>query len=128
MYFDKNIPLETTNKEKKKHPWITNGILNSIKRRNKLYKLHICDRSNVERLERYKKYRNKLTSIIRASRKSYYHLQFEKAKNNCNSTWKIIKDIFNKHILIKLIDSFLKIRPIKHQLKLQPNLTSTLQE
>ena len=95
-YFDKNLPYEQSNKKKKGlHPWITRGILQSIKRRNTLYKNSIKNPSQ-ENIDKYKKYRNKLTSIIRCSRKSFYSTQFERATGNMSSTWRVVKDILCK--------------------------------
>ena len=95
-YFDKNIPYEHSNKKKKGlHSWITRGILQSIKRRNVLYKNSIKNPSQGN-IDKYKKYRNKLTSIIRCSRKSFYSTQFERATGNMSSTWRVVKDILCK--------------------------------
>ena len=104
FYFDKNCPIIEIDakKQRKKHPWITNGILRSIKKRNKLYKAYLCNKSDAECFEKYKRYRNNLTTIIRESRKLHFHHQFEKAKNNCNSTWKVIKEILNKRNTCKI--------------------------
>ena len=67
-YFDKHIPYEQSNKKKKGlHPWITRGILQSIKK-NALYKNSINNQSQGN-INKCKTYRNKLTSIIRCSRK-----------------------------------------------------------
>ena len=68
------------------HPWITRGILQSIKRRN----------PSQGNIDQYKIYRNKLTSIIRCSRKSFYSTQFERATGNMSSTWRVVKDILCK--------------------------------
>ena len=72
-YYNKNIPLvkNKQNNNKIKHPWITRGIVRSIKTRNKLYKSYICNPSE-HSLKKYKQYRNKLTDIIRTSKKTYY--------------------------------------------------------
>ena len=59
-YFDKYIPLERIKVKKGRQPWITKGILQSIKRRNVLYKRSLKKSSPVN-VEKYKKYRNKLT-------------------------------------------------------------------
>ena len=71
------------------------GILRSIKRRNVLYKRSMKNRSP-DNVEKYKKYRNKLTSIIRCSRRLFYSKRFESANGNISSTWKIVKDILCK--------------------------------
>lgn len=49
------------------HPWLTKGILNSIKRKNKLYKRYRKN-PNDENKSKYFKFRNKLTHIMRKSK------------------------------------------------------------
>ena len=95
-YYNKNIPLVRIklNKNKAKKPWITRGILRSIATRNRLYKKALRSKVNTD-LDKYKKYRNKLTSIIRLSRKLYYSNKILSTQNN-NSLWNIIKDLIGK--------------------------------
>ena len=95
-HFNKLVPLvKSSYKKSGNRPWITRGILLSIKRRNILYKKSVQKPSQHNK-EKYKKYRNKLTSIIRSSRSLYYSKQFENVKGNMSSTWRIIKDILHK--------------------------------
>ena len=54
-------------------PWITKGLLKSIKKKNKLYKNYICNRSNSQ-LAKYKTYKNKLTLLLRTAEKQYYDM------------------------------------------------------
>lgn len=58
-------------------PWITKSIINSINTKKKLYKAYICKPTQVKKT-RYTIYRNKLTSVIRAAKKSYFAEVFEK--------------------------------------------------
>ena len=105
FYYNKNIPL-TSNKSRKRinNPWITKGILRSIKTRNRLYKTALKSQNN-EKLSKYKQYRNRLTSIIRLSRKLYYSRKLENSKNNVNSLWNCVNDLVGEkiHILIIII-------------------------
>ena len=96
-YYKKNIPLIHNKSSKRKtcQPWITNGILNSIKKRNRLYKNYLRD-STPFNLEKYKKFRNKLTCIIRESRKMYYSDKLRLVKGNLTTTWKIINELIGK--------------------------------
>ena len=96
-YLDRNIPKEK-NKNKSKtprNPWITRGILRSIKKRNKLYKINLENPSQ-NNLTKYKNYRNKLTSIIRASKQLYFSRRFENTRGNMSATWKNIHDVLGK--------------------------------
>lgn len=52
-------------------PWITKGLQNACKKKNTLYREFIMNRS-IEAENKYKKYKNKLTSILRLCKKEYY--------------------------------------------------------
>ena len=57
------------------NPWLTRGILSSIKNKNRLFKLL---KSNLITKSYYNKYRNNLTSIIRTSKKKLFSIYFYK--------------------------------------------------
>ena len=96
-YYNKNIPLvKTKSRKKNKRPWITKEILQSIKTRNKLYKLAITSQCN-ENVVSYKKYRNKLNGLIRLSRKMYYSQKLENNKNHVNGIWDTVNDLTGKN-------------------------------
>lgn len=71
---DENCPVKQfqTNVKQRNEPWITKGIKNACKKKNKLYCDFIRTRTS-ETETRYKKYKNKLTSIIRCAKKDYYY-------------------------------------------------------
>ena len=96
-YYDHFIPLvvNTNCKNQKKMPWITKGILRSIHTRNKLYKLSLRH-PTINNKEKYKKYRNKLTTLIRLSRKLYYSNKLEGNKSNLNSVWRTINELIKR--------------------------------
>ena len=82
---DKHAPLTAlTRKEKrlKKKPWITPGILASIKTKNKLFKKVFKKNSTNSEKEPYKKYLNKLTHIKDVSKQNYY----QNLLSNCKSS------------------------------------------
>ena len=97
QYYDKNIPLVQIKPSRNtaRNPWITRGILNSIKTRNILYKSYIC-KPSVQNHNCYKQYRNKLTKTIRTSKTMYFSQELQKAEGNTNSTWKVINKLINK--------------------------------
>ena len=97
QYYEKNVPLIQIKPCKKsaKNPWITQGILNSIKTRNKLYKSYIC-KPSPQSHDIYKQYRNKLTKTIRKSKIAYYSQELQRAEGDTNSTWKVLNKIMNK--------------------------------
>ena len=81
-------------------PWLTAGILQSIKCRDVLYRrLLSTPRESVQycsieqNLDTYKKL---LKKTIRLAKAKYYLDQFEKNKSNIRHTWSTIKDILGK--------------------------------
>ena len=49
-----------------------------------------------KKLEKYKRYKNKLTSIIRHSEKLYYNNLLVKYKNDIRSMWSVINKVIKK--------------------------------
>jgi len=82
---------------RKKHkyvdkPWITTGILKSIKKKHHLFKQSFI-KKDANAISKYKKYKNKLTKVIKLSQHQYYLDRFENCKNNIQQTWREIKNI-----------------------------------
>lgn len=96
--YDKHLPKvkKKINKRKETKPWITAGIIKSIKTRNKLYKTFLKRPTEINK-NKYVSYRNKLTHIIRSSTKKYYYEKFQSCKNNIKNTWRTINDILGKN-------------------------------
>ena len=94
---NKHAPFKKLSKRKCRQfakPWITKGLLTSICKKNKLYLTGQQDE--------YKCYRNKLTTLIRLSKRNYYHHYFETNVNNMKQTWKGINSlIFNSRKKLK---------------------------
>ena len=78
-----------------KSPWITRGILISIRHKNKLYS-RLKAKYSILRQETYSRYRNILTTVINFAKKSYYHNAIDDNKNNSSGLWKIINTILGK--------------------------------
>ena len=76
-------------------PWITPTILNSVKKKNTMYKQYLITKSP-NLLDSYKKYKNKLTSILRQAEKNYFASKLLEAKDNMSKTWKVINKITKK--------------------------------
>jgi len=73
-----------------KKPWLTSGIIKSVKTKSylfKLWKLGFISKHH------YVKYRNKLTSIVRQSKINYHNRAFNSNRNNVKKTWSLIKNI-----------------------------------
>ena len=105
-YYDRNIPLvKNKPRNSARNPWITKGIMRSIHNRNQLYKLTKSNPSPAT-INNYKRYRNRLTSIIRLARKMYFSDKLDKNKNNVNTIWKVINNIIGKNTKVKSPQTF----------------------
>ena len=75
--------------------WITNGLKNACRKKNRLYKIWLHSQTPAAE-SRYKIYKNKLTSILRAAEKEHYSKLLSDAKGNIKDTWKILNAAMNK--------------------------------
>ena len=91
---DKHAPFKEQAKRKEKSrlkPWITKGILTSIKQRDKIYKEMIKAKNSQTKqlkLSLYKKYCNIIVDLLKKSKQSHYRKYFEDNKRNCKAVWK----------------------------------------
>ena len=76
-------------------PWITKVLLKSIERKNVLYKNFIKS-PTTQNKKRFNTYRNKLTSLIRISKRWYINNKLEVCKNNMKETWGLLNGLLNK--------------------------------
>ena len=89
---DKHAPKKYISKTKQKQltkPWITNGILKSIKTKQRMYQTHFL-LNDVSKVDKYKIYSNKLNRLKSQSNTLYYQKHFNLCKNNMKSTRKLI--------------------------------------
>lgn len=89
--FDNCFPLKSKeiSEKRAKNPWITSGVLRSIRTKNKLFKdfkLGFITRNE------YNIYRNHLNATIRTAKRDYYLNYFEKYKDNVRKIWKKINE------------------------------------
>ena len=89
-----------SNKEFKQtlKPWITLGIRNSIKRKDKLFKKYINMKNSPARDDihtEYKALKNRINSLLYHSKKNYYTRYFNQYSNNIKKIWIGIKNIIN---------------------------------
>ena len=97
------IPTKTVKFHKHKHcnnRWITNGIVRSIKYRDKLYYRLKKTEANSDAYVQLKltlsTYNKILKKAIKNAKILYYKNQFNKYRNNIKQTWKIINGVINK--------------------------------
>ena len=100
VILDSNVPLKCFSRNEtrlKMRPWITKGILKSIKTRNKMFK-KLC-KGNFEDTELhqyFKKYRNKITHLKEISKRNHYEKLLLDTQGNIKKTWNTINKIINK--------------------------------
>ena len=78
-------------------PWITKGILKSIRYKNRQYRM-LCKDSfkNTQKVKELKTYRNKLTKIKTISKKNYFEKRLQNCKKSSAEIWKVINEITNR--------------------------------
>ena len=82
----------------KNKPWLTKGILTSIKAKNRLYRKFSPSKDEAIKTDlhnKFKNYRKHLNKITRLSKANYYRNFFEENKKNMLKTWNGIKQIIN---------------------------------
>lgn len=90
------VNAEFSSKYRPLKPWITKGIMTSIRKRDKLSKLVHKQPFNVDLKARFVNYRNKLNSLLKDVKQNYYKDQIKKCGNNPKRLWKVINEISGK--------------------------------
>ena len=96
VLYNENIPLETIEIRhgNKCKPWITPGLLVSIKRKHRYYWASIKKKTE-SAINKYKKYKNKLGKLIKTAQKLYFAQRFENVKGDIRRTWQLIKNVID---------------------------------
>ena len=94
---DKHAPILTQTATKRrnsaKKPWITTGILKSIRRKQKLYSKFKSSNFDPQVGVKYKKYRNTLTLVLKNAKRRYFSNIFEECKDDTRKTWQTINQL-----------------------------------
>ena len=93
---DKHAPLVTLSKKRSKikyEPWISKGLIKSLKTKSALFKGYLESRNQVA-YHIYKNYKNKLNHIIRKAKKQYYDKLMKSSTNNSKSHQTSINNTF----------------------------------
>jgi len=89
--------VKITKYNTKYSPWITQGLLNSIKKRDSLYKKLVKTKPENPSYEikkmKLKDHKVLLTKLIRKTKQDYYSSQFKKFSNDCKNTWKLLNQV-----------------------------------
>ena len=97
-------------------PWLSDGLKDSIKHKNKLYYKSLKYKTPYNELK-HKCYRNKLAHIIAKAEKDHYEKLLDANKSNMKKNCGGLKDIVNKS----------KARKIQSEFKLNDgNITSNM--
>ena len=108
---NKHYPMETFTKKQQElelKPWITRGILTSIRIKSRLYKI-FKKSQNKHDYAKFKFYRDTINSLLRKSKKQYHKQYFIKHANNFKKTWNGINNILHRQGNTKVSDIFLNI-------------------
>ena len=90
---------KSSKRNSQNNPWIFNGLINSIAKRDRLYfkwKKTVsrdCKSGNSQLYESYRKYRNMLSNLIKKAKSEYYHVKLTSASGDKKKIWKIINSL-----------------------------------
>ena len=92
---DQHAPIKCLSRKKQRlqnKPWISKGILISIRNKQKMYKTHFLQGSNVFKVI-YKTYANKLTKVKSLAKKLYIAREFSNCKGDGRKMWEAVKTL-----------------------------------
>ena len=78
-----------------KKPWLTRGIIKSIKSKHTMHTTHFLSNDPVKIAE-FKKYSNKLNQLKNISMKTYFCRHFEMCQSNLKAAWKLIGTLIKR--------------------------------
>ena len=105
-HYNKHFPMQKIKlKYNCRKPWLTQGLKDAIKVKNKLYKKYQKINAVAHEIE-YKTYRNKLNHILKCAERKHYSDLLNDNKNNVKRTRQILKSIVNKNKTTKIQDKF----------------------
>ena len=84
------LKTKTLTQKGKEKPWINNDLKINIKRRQNVFALYKQNKISTNVCNRF---RNRVTSQIRAAKKSYFHNMLNSVKSDTKKTWKIINNL-----------------------------------
>ena len=107
--YEKHFPLKKLkHRLHSRRPWISQGLLKSIKHKNKLYKRYLSNPSPQKELI-YKTYKNKLNHSLRIAKRLYYDKKLNESKSNMRATWRLLNEVLNNKKLRPKPNSVFKV-------------------
>ena len=97
---DIHAPIKQVSRNKErlfKKPWISKGILKSIRTKHTMYKTHFLSNDRAK-VDEFKKYSNRLNYFKNISKKAYFCKHFDLCKGNLKATWKLIGTLIKRKI------------------------------
>ena len=84
------------------NPWITSALINSIAKRDRLYKnwkkstSKLCKYGDSRWYEEYRTCRNKFSNLIKYGKQHHYSHAFQNSSGNLKQMWAIINELRSK--------------------------------
>ena len=104
--YDKNFPPIKVKRQYNNKKNMANCLRKSIRQKKPKSYIKAKARSTLNNEIRYKRYKNKLSKILKQAEKSHYQELFAKYRTNLKKTWKSIKVLINKQRSISLLKEF----------------------
>ena len=95
---------KVSSKVKLKKPWMTNGLLKSINTKHRLYRILLINPNQTNK-NKFTKYTNKLTNLLRIAKADYYSSVFAKLKGDTKGIWTEINNVLGNKKYKKLPSS-----------------------
>ena len=94
--FNECFPLKTVKSGyHNRKPWLTHGLKQSIKHKNKLY-VRYRKQPTSENCKHYKTYKTLLNRMLKLHERKHYENEFKVCRGNLKKSWNIIKQVINK--------------------------------
>jgi hypothetical protein len=90
---DQSTRISINAKTTKIKPWITSGLVKSIRFRDKLKKQLIRQPFNVNLRNRFIRYRNKLQYLLRYVKNNYYKQRISEVQGNPRKFWSVVNEV-----------------------------------
>ena len=96
---DTHAPFKKLNKKERKFltkTWITQGLQNSIKKKNNIYSKFVKCKNKIMKEfhhNNYKNYRNLLSTLLKRAKEEYFTNFFNENIKDIKKTWKGIKNL-----------------------------------
>ena len=87
------IKSKTISSKRFEKPWLSTGLLNSIKNKNKMFKNF---KLGLVSEERYKNYKTKLVNLLKVAKNRYYTNLFNSYKTNMKKLWRAVNTLTNR--------------------------------